>query len=353
MGPVLWALMRDRYRFDPAGFWREIIDDNLEGWSNIDCLCGSLATSWDGRTKITVEQAQANFGHGHPDPGPTSFKGDPTRAMPALTAPPITEATDNWGALFVYVVGRDGLRVLFATRQGYRDLGIAPWGAEPDWDAIERPARGPSEDQVIARAYACIQAQDFAGAITMLIEHVQAGFASPPVLANLFYALGQHDGVPAATRAALAATAVELVEREDEYLLPELLESLGIELANWGRGAEAVRMCASAIKRGAAVNPATYNAMAYGALTTRQPAVMRSAVELVEQGIAADPSGLGAFADVYDNLGSMHVALGNRERALQCVARAKELEYEHFGEMLEMADYAPLRGDPEFQRLFR
>ena len=43
--------------------------------------------------------------------------GDPNRALPGITTPPITESSDNWGAQFVYVHGRDGLRVLFDNEQ--------------------------------------------------------------------------------------------------------------------------------------------------------------------------------------------------------------------------------------------
>ncbi len=353
MGPVLWNLMRDRYRFDPAGFWREMIDGNLEGWSSIDCLGGPLAQTWDGRTKLTVEQRQRSLAHERPDPAPTSFQGDPRRAMRGIVAPPITESSDAWGAVFAYVVGRDGLRVLFATHQGWRELGLAPWGAQPDWDAIERPARGPDEEQVMAQAYARMQAQDFAGAQAILLAHVQAGFPSPPVLANLFYAFARHDGVNPVARAAVADLAVGLVDRDPAYLFPLLLPSLLIELSNQGRGRDAVRICASAAARGVALDPTAYNAMAFGALSTRDPDVMRDAVAQIERALVADPGGLGAFADLFDNLGSMHVALGNRDRALQCVARARALGYEHFAEMLDMPDYAPLRGDPEFQKLFR
>ena len=139
MGPVLWVLMRDRYAFDPARFSREMIDDNLAGWSNIDVLGGELATSWDGKTKITVEEHQANFDDDKPDPGPTSFQGDPKRAIPGITAPPINEASDNWGADFVYVVAGDGLHVLVVDYDAgaYKLVGSAPWGAEPDWEALE------------------------------------------------------------------------------------------------------------------------------------------------------------------------------------------------------------------------
>ena len=139
MGPVLWVLLRDRYAFDPVRFSREMIDGNLEGWSNIDCLGGPLARTWDGTTKITVEQHQDNFDHDRADPGPTSFQGDPKRAIPGITAPPITESTDNWGADFVYIVAGDGLHVLVVDydAQAYKHVGSVTFGAEPDWDALE------------------------------------------------------------------------------------------------------------------------------------------------------------------------------------------------------------------------
>jgi hypothetical protein len=139
MGPLLWVLMRDRYRFDAAGFSREMIDDNLPGWSNIHCLGGPLAKTWDGLTKLTVEQHQDNFNEDREDPGPTSFKGDPNREIPGIVGPPINELSDNWGADFVYVVANDGLRILYPDfgAEQYVELAACPWGDEPDWDAIE------------------------------------------------------------------------------------------------------------------------------------------------------------------------------------------------------------------------
>lgn len=139
MGPVLWVLLRDRYRFDAAGFSREMIDDNLPGWSNIDCLGGPLARSWDGKTKITVEAHQDNFNNDRADPGPTSFKGDPNREIAGIVGPPINELSDNWGADFVYVVAPAALRILYVDYEAgsYKELAAVPWGDEPDWDELE------------------------------------------------------------------------------------------------------------------------------------------------------------------------------------------------------------------------
>ena len=95
LGPVLWTLLRDRYRFDAARFGHEMIDGNLAGWSSIDCLGGPLARTWDGTTKLTVEQHQANFDADRDDPAPTSYAGDPGRQVPRITAPPIDDESDN------------------------------------------------------------------------------------------------------------------------------------------------------------------------------------------------------------------------------------------------------------------
>ena len=55
LGSALWNLVRERYNFDAAGFSREMIDQNLAGWSNIFCF-DQIAKTWDGKTKLTVEQ---------------------------------------------------------------------------------------------------------------------------------------------------------------------------------------------------------------------------------------------------------------------------------------------------------
>ena len=229
MGPILWSLVRDRYRFDASGFSREMIDDNLAGWSNIDVLGGPLAKTWDGKTKITVEQHQDNFNEDREDAGPTSFKGDPKREVPGIQTPPINEASDAWGAVFAYVVGPDGLRVLLAEDDGWREIGHAPWGdAEPDWDVIEDAAsEGDDEDgegeeddgddslEAVAIRIASEQIadDDIAGAqATLLAYHRAADDKSQEVFANLLYTMARHQGTAAAEASALCDEGMALVE---------------------------------------------------------------------------------------------------------------------------------------------
>src|SRR6478672_10478983 len=135
LGPVLWNLISARYGFDAALFSREMIDQNLEGWSNIYVLGGELAKTWDGRTKVTVDQHQENFNADKDDPGPTSFQGDPQREMQGLTAPPCVPG-NTWGADLVYVVAREAMHVLVAEGESgpYTKIATLPWGPEPDWD---------------------------------------------------------------------------------------------------------------------------------------------------------------------------------------------------------------------------
>jgi hypothetical protein len=175
MGPVLWALMRDRYGFDASRFSREMIDDNLEGWSNIDCLGGELAKTWDGKTKITVNEHQENFNNDRADPGPTSFKGDPARALPGITSPPINESSDNWGADFVYVVGSDGLRVFMTVERGYVDLGLSPWGDEPSWEMIEEKMGTADAAPIVGGTSAGGGAQAMKRAIQILVGLIFLG----------------------------------------------------------------------------------------------------------------------------------------------------------------------------------
>ena len=55
----------------------------------------------------------------------------------------------------------------------------------------------------------------------------------------------------------------------------------------------------------------------------------------------------------FDNLASMYVALGDKAKALRYVALCKEHDYENFGQMPAMDDYAAIKDDPDFKKLFR
>jgi hypothetical protein len=371
MGPVLWTLMRDRYRFDAAGFSREMIDHNLAGWSNIDVLGGPLAKTWDGKTKITVEQHQENFNEDRQDPGPTSFQGDPRREVPGITAPPINEQSDAWGAVFAYVVGPDGLRVHLIGREGWREVGCARWASdEPDWDAMDEAAHAAAEEEgdddegddedgspegaALRAAAEQMEQDDLAGAqATLLAYHTAAAEKSQAVFANLLYTLSRHQGLsPDATRA-LLDEGIAIVEGTGDELEPALLENLCIVLNNAERFADTVRTCEAALANEAYVNASAFTGYTYGALRSKDRALMERVVARVEQVKDEDVDDLTDSVATFDNMASMYVALGNKPKALEYVALCREHGYEHFGEMPGMEDYASIKDDPDFRKLFR
>jgi hypothetical protein len=375
MGPVLWTLLRDRYRFDAAGFSREIIDENLAGWSNIDVLGGPLAKTWDGKTKITVDQHQDNFNEDRQDPGPTSFQGDPRREVPGITSPPINEETDAWGAVFAYVVGPDGLRVHLIGREGWQEIGHAAWAPdEPDWEAMEEAAEaaagddeeeeegGDEDDEgdaspegVALRAAARqIEEDDLAGAqATLVAYHTGAAEKSQAVFANLLYTMTRHTGLaPDATRA-LLDEGVALVTAAGDDLEPALLENLCIVLNNAERFADTVRACEAALANDAYVNAGAFTGYTYAALRSKDRALMQRVVARVEQVKDDDVDDLTDSVATFDNMASMYVALGDKAKALEYVALCKEHDYEHYDEMPAMEDYAAIKDDPDFKKLFR
>jgi hypothetical protein len=367
MGPVLWALVRDRYRFDAAGFSREMIDQNLAGWSNIDVLGGPLAKTWDGKTKITVEQHQENFNEDRDDAGPTSFQGDPNREIPGITAPPINEGSDAWGAVFAYVVGSDGLRVFIIASDGWKDVGLARWGSEePDWEAMDEAAHaavGESDEEeddddspeavAMHLAGKQLREEDVAGAqATLLAYHASAEEKSQAVFANLLYTLTLHQGMGAAETGALLDEGIALVDSVGDDLEPALLENLCIVLNNAGRFADTVRACELALDNDAYLNGAVFTGYTYGALRTKDKAVMKRVVDRVEEVMEDDLDELTDSLATFDNVASMYVVLGNKPKALTYVALCKEHGYENFDQMPEMEDFAAIKDDPEFKKLF-
>jgi hypothetical protein len=368
MGPVLWVLVRDRYRFDAAGFSREMIDQNLAGWSNIDVLGGPLAKTWDGKTKITVEQHQENFKEDRQDTGPTSFQGDPNREVPGITAPPINEVSDAWGAVFAYVVGPEGLRVFIVGSDGWNDVGHARWSdEEPDWEAMDAAAHaavgdGDDEDEdgddspeavAMRAAGKQIREDDLAGAqATLLAYHSSAEEKSQAVFANLLYTLTRHQGMPADAIRALLDEGIAIVEGVGDDLEPALLENLCMVLNSAERFADTVRACEVALNNEAYVNGAAFTGFTYAALRTKDKAIMMRVAGCTEGVMEDDMDELTDSLATFDNMASMYVALGNKQKALEYVALCKEHGYENFDEMPEMDDFAPIKDDPDFKKLF-
>jgi hypothetical protein len=377
-GAVLWTLMRDRYRFDAAAFSREMIDGNLAGWSNIDCLGGPLAKTWDGKTKISVEQHQANFDADREDQGPTSFQGDPQRESPGITTPPIDDTSDNWGADIVYVVALDGLRILIPDHGSgtYTVVTSLPWGDEPDWDEVQNLLDGDEDDgededdeelvdldanphetaesQVaVQKSFDFLQKGDVARAQACLLRYLaDGGKQTPHVLTNLFHTITQR-ALPEAKVAALLDDTLETIAGDRGFLTAGLVDNVCIVLNNLGRGAESVQLVEQALAAGRPLNVNCYMGMTYGAFTSRNPTLMRRAVEHVEKVMATRPAMLAENPGVFDNTAGLYLALGDKARALEYVKLCRTHGYKDFYAMPAMPDYASIKDDPDFLALFR
>lgn len=380
LGPTLWNLMRERYRFDAAGFSREIIDQNLAGWSNIDCFYGELAKTWDGKTKLTVEQHQENFNNDVEDAGPTSFQGDAQREMPGITAPPIDDTSDNWGADLVYVVAQEGMRILVPDGNQYNVVFTAPWGDEPEWDEIDEgvqeaadnaapPSAGGDDDddetfydedmlettesmKAVADSYAKVQKGDVAGAQKLLFKFLEKNPKSPKVLTNLFFTLQSQAIAPAALTKVFDETIAEMVKTPD-LITPELVGNMAIVLNNHGRGADSVKIFELAVENKKWPHAPCYVGMTYGAFQSNDKMLMQRAVEHVERAMGKKPHVLAQDPAVFDNTAGLFVKLGDKQKALACIQICKELNYVNFAAMPTMDDYASIKDDPDFIALFR
>lgn len=372
MGPVLWTLMRDRYRFDAAGFWREMIDSNPAGWSNIDCLGGEAATSWDGTTKLTVEQHQANFNAGIADTAPTSFQNDAAREVPGVTEPPIDDTSDNWGADLIYVIGRDGLSILVeGAPNEYKVVTTLSWDDdEPDWDAADdelaeayeafapepsapTPAVPQSALIVVGASAERIHRGDVAGAQKLLLDYLRdGGLKTHDVLGNLFFTLGRLP-LPAAEHTALVDETLAAMAKKPELMRAALIENMCVVLNNLGRGAESLELCERAMADDVLLDGNCYIGFTYGAYASQDRAVMRRAIEHVERRMAENPEMLHESPAVFDNTAGIYVALGDVPKALEYVRLCKKYKYENFKAMPSMPEYASIKNDPEFKKLFR
>lgn len=379
-GATLWHLMRERYQFDAAGFSREMIDGNLAGWSNIDVLGGELAKTWDGKTKLTVEQHQENFNNDLDDAGPTSFAGDAQREMPGITAPPIDETSDNWGADLVYVIAQSGMRILVPDGNEYNVVFKAPWGDEPDWDEIDEAVQeaadnaeprgdGGSDDdaemfydedalettesnKVVADSYAKVQRGDFAGAQKLLLKFLAKNPKTPKVLTNLFFTL-QHKPIAAAELTKLFDETIADMTKTPDLITPDLVGNMAIVLNNHGRGADSVKIFELALEHKKWPHNPCYVGMTYGAFQSNDPVLMKRAVEHVERAMAKKPHVLARDPAVFDNTAGLFVKLGDKQKALACIQICKELNYVNFDAMPTMDDYASIKDDPDFIALFR
>ena len=175
VGRIVWRLMAERYDFNAEAFWREIIFDNLDGWSALHCFhpeWGNLnPKDWDGKLKIGVDDwsrmnRESKPGEKVPNIAPVSYKGDPGRGDPALKELPFTELHgDPLYIEWVYIVDGIGLRILkgaacklsapgaevydHGEKFAYRhvETGYYEWNdGEPDWDAIQAKGKSLMEE---------------------------------------------------------------------------------------------------------------------------------------------------------------------------------------------------------------
>jgi hypothetical protein len=327
---VLWNLLEQRYKFDPAAFAKEMLDDNPEGWSNIGCFAGALAKTWDGKTKISVEEHQDNFNNDREDAGPVSFQGDNKRSIPGIVKPPINEKTDNWGAVYVYVMANDGMHVLICLENSYALGASVPWGKEPDWDEVREGAQKVESQERLARLAAGknVTVEDL-GLVVYELKS-QKSKAMQPVFDSMLRAL-----------------------RADKTLFDDdVMESFTYLLNNNGRVKDSFDIFVHAHSVGAELNGGGYMNMTYAAYQSPDNAVKQRALEIVEEVFAKNAELITESPGIFDNCAGLSLQLGKREQAFAYVQKCKDFDYESFKAMPKMPEYAAVKDDPEFKKIF-
>ena len=137
LGELIFDLVNHRYGRDVTRFWKEIIQDNPAGWSNLFPLGAEpLRATWNGKDKMTAAEHFASEDEDGPRL-PVTYQGDPQRDL-GFKAPPIAEGTDKMGAEYVYVVTPSALVIFTVGENGVSTTEQAriAWTETPDWDAI-------------------------------------------------------------------------------------------------------------------------------------------------------------------------------------------------------------------------
>ena len=120
LGNVLWNLLERRYGFEAQRAWKELILDNPNGWSSLNCFHGSwgdpeLVLRWDGAYKITVDEEQrmrsASGDACEAIKLPVSYQNDVSRSG-EHKSPPLTPRNcgQSW-VEYVYVIHPDRLEI--------------------------------------------------------------------------------------------------------------------------------------------------------------------------------------------------------------------------------------------------
>ena len=107
------------------------------------------------------------------------------------------------------------------------------------------------------------------------------------------------------------------------------------------------------MERGAPLSIGCYVGLTFGAYGSQDPTLMRRAVAHIERVMTTNQGLLVQNPAVFDNTAGLYVALGDKPKALEYVRLCKEHDYENFAAMPTMPDYAPIKDDPDFKKLFR
>lgn len=276
--------------------------------------------------------------------------------------------------MFAYVVAADALHTFVITENGWAPAGASAWKSdEPDWDALDQAAhaaQGDDEEQdeeeedeeeeeddspageAFRKAFEQGQAGDIAGAQKTLLTFIDGGGEQrPELLANLLFTFSTHVSDEKRLDKLLDDT-LALVMSDDEYLLSELVENMCMVLNNRKRGADSVRMVEHAIGQYVPLDVGCYTGMTYGALINKDQELMKQTLARIEELMSEEPELLEEQPGVFDNIAAMYLVLGNKTKTLEYVALCKEHGYEHFAAMPTMDDYAAIKDDPAFKKLF-
>ncbi len=188
----------------------------------------------------------------------------------------------------------------------------------------------------------------------LLIAYFQSGGpATPAAITNLLFTLGEPGCFDAARHGALLEKMLAVAEHDHALLDASLVENLIRALNNSGRGAESLRWIAIAEARKLDLGPEPYLNMTWGAYLSQDTDAMARAAAHIECLAEGDRVMSLAAAGVFDNTAALYVALGNKQRALECIALCKKHRYPAFAKMPQMSEYASLKDDPEFKRIFK
>ena len=211
-----------------------------------------------------------------------------------------------------------------------------------------------AEDAAIARSHALATKGDKAGAQKFLAEYLDGGGKpTPNILTNLLYALSPEISLPPKTAKKLIDLAFELARTDAAFLSCTFLENLCAVLNNVGRGPDSVQITEYALAEDLELSVGCYTGMTYGAWISKDKALMQRAADHVDRILEEDEDSLGEMPTLFDNMGTLHLHLGNVDKALAYLRLCKQYEYAKFKDLETSPDFAALVGNAEFHALFK